>query len=80
MYSNLLFNILSIVWNIKIQVFVSRVHGCCVLRFIEIGEIAWERFEKEILQHFMKMWKKAVSRNGRGLIHKIHHNSVNAWI
>ena len=45
----LLFNNLSIVWNIKILLrtfFVRRVQRCCVQSLVQIGEIAWEEFEK----------------------------------
>ena len=81
----LLFNNLSVVWNIKIlkkkkkKNFVRRVHRCCVQSLVPIGEIAWEEFEKVGLRQLVNLWKETVG-NGRGLYDEIQHNSVNQWI
>ena len=60
--------------------FVRRVHRCCVQSFMQIGEIAWEEFEKVGLQHFTNLQKKMEAKMGRGLYHEIQHNSGNTWI
>ena len=39
--------------------FVRRVHGCGVQSLVQIGDIAWEEFEKVGLQHFA-IWGKYI--------------------
>ena len=58
MYRKLLFNNLSIIWNIKILF-------CCFLSGESkddvckvFGEIAWEEFKKVGLRNFANLWKK----------------------
>ena len=61
MYRKLLFDNLSIVWNIKIILiffFVRRIHRCCVQSLVQIGEMAWEVFEKVGLRHFADLQKR----------------------
>ena len=62
MYKKLLFNNLSIVWNITIHLITfRRLHSCCVQSFVEMSEIAWDEFEKVCLRHFANLREK----NGR---------------
>ena len=58
---------LSLVWNIKnlLITFGRRVHRCCVQSLVQIGEIAWEEFEKVGLQHLANLRKKMKDRNGK---------------
>ena len=40
------------------QLFVRRVHRCCVQSLVQMGEIAWEEFEKVGLRYFRNLRKK----------------------
>ena len=68
MYRKLLFNNLSIVWNIKILliIFDRRVRRCCVQSLVQISKIAGRSLKKEVCNISRICEKKKVGGNGRG--------------
>ena len=46
---------------------------------LQMGEIAWEEFNKGRFVIFHEFAKQTVGGNGRGLHDEIHHNSVKVW-
>ena len=77
------FNNLTIVWNTKI-ISITSLSGEST---DAVYKISWKsmkspgRSSKKVgLRHFANLRKKTVGGNGRGLYHKIQHNSVNVGI
>ena len=68
------------IWKFFYELFVRRVHNCCAQSLVQIGDIAWEEFQKTRFATFCELAEKTVGVNGRGLYHDIQHNSVNVWI